>query len=278
MLGLNVYNVASTMLLASTCVAQTLPQVLPLDQIFTNNTAPAITETFDTYATYYFQSSIPVACAVVYGEDNTTFGMIANDPAMTTTATIEHNVVLSDLKPDTVYYFRSQGSDANGNIYADVIRSFRSEPETESDAFNIAALSNGASVKAVSSNYADVSNSELYGADEALDEDPVTAWSSNGDGDNAFIEVLLSEEASPTSVGVWSRSMTDGTAIINSVNITMIQADGTSKTFGPFDLPTTTQEYQFDVACEDTLIQSVRVDVVESTGGNTGLVNLAVYV
>ena len=46
----------------------------------------------------------------------------------------------------------------------------------------------------VSSNYGNAANNSAYGADDVLDGDPRTEWSSNGDGNHAWIEIELSTE------------------------------------------------------------------------------------
>ena len=72
------------------------------------------------------------------------------------------------------------------------------------------------------------------------------------------------------SVEFQSRSMSDGSAIAAAFTITT----GSGETFGPFELPDAQSSYAFDVGIEaDTL----RFDLVDTTGGNTGAVNVAVY-
>ena len=64
--------------------------------------------------------------------------------------------------------------------------------------------------------------------------------------------------------------MPDGTAIALSFTVT---ADG-AETFGPYELPDAQSGYTFDVDIEaDTL----RFDLVDTTGGNTGVVDIAIF-
>jgi hypothetical protein len=46
------------------------------------------------------------------------------------------------------------------------------------------------------------------------------------------------------------------------------------RTVGPFELPDATKPYRFEVDLEAT---SLRLDVIESSGGNTGLIEFAAY-
>ena len=113
-------------------------------------------------------------------------------------------------------------------------------------------------------------NDGLWGADSALDGQRGTAWSSNGDGDDAFVEVELAQPAQLHAVEVWTRSMSDGTAQIFAFTLTTDTGD----VLGPFELPDAAQIFRFEV---DTVDRSLRLAVIESSGGNTGLVEFAVY-
>jgi hypothetical protein len=131
-------------------------------------------------------------------------------------------------------------------------------------------LQAGARVVAVSSNFGGAANDGTWGANSAIDGNRGTAWSSNGDGNDAFIEVELAEPAQVYAVEVWTRSMSDGTAQILAFTLTT----DTGNVLGPFELADATEPYRFDI---DVVTQSLRLDVVDSSGGNTGLVEFAVY-
>ena len=64
--------------------------------------------------------------------------------------------------------------------------------------------------------------------------------------------------------------MSNGTAQIFSFTLTT--DDGT--VLGPFTLDNAEQSYRFEI---DVIASSLRLDVVESSGGNTGLVEFAAY-
>ena len=64
--------------------------------------------------------------------------------------------------------------------------------------------------------------------------------------------------------------MSDGIAQVFAFTII---TDG-GEVLGPFLLKDAGQAYRFDV---DTVARSLRLDVVDSSGGNTGLIEFAVY-
>lgn len=71
--------------------------------------------------------------------------------------------------------------------------------------------------------------------------------------------------------------MNNGTAQIFQFLLTANQESENSESFGPFTLPDAEQAYRFDV--EPTVpVETIRLDVVDSNGGNTGLVEFALFV
>ena len=54
---------------------------------------------------------------------------------------------------------------------------------------NLAMADKGAHVSGVSSNYGSTFMDSAFGANNALDGNPSTEWSSQGDGDGAWIEI-----------------------------------------------------------------------------------------
>jgi hypothetical protein len=230
---------------------------------------PQIVLAGPTEAVLEFRSSIPLACSVVFGE-TLDFGLIATDSDMAGGAHSDHHPVLGGLKADTTYYYRIQGAAADGTLYVGEVQTFRTPPESEDVAVNLAALAAGARIGAVSSNYGGVQDHEPWGAEGAVDQARTTAWSSWGDGDDAFIEIILAEEAYVHEVSLWTRSMADGTAQILSFTVTTDQ--GT--VFGPFALPDADSPHWFPI---DDVASSLRIDVVESTGGNVGLIEFGAF-
>jgi hypothetical protein len=254
-------------LLLASCGAQS-PDIQSIEAI-TASGPPEIVDITDTHATLLFESNIPLACSVVYGE-TTEYGLIAVDSDMAGGAHSDHHPLMTGLEPDTEYHFRVQGTAADGTLYQSDDMTFRTPPADENAKVNLASLEQGARIIGVSSNFGGAGNAERWGADSAIDGNPGTEWSSNGDGDEAFIEIKLAERANVESVEVWTRAMSNGTAEIFSFTLT---TNG-GEVLGPFELNDSNQAYSFDMS---VIAETIRLDVVESSGGNTGLVEFAVY-
>jgi hypothetical protein len=248
--------------------AETAHDIRSIEEISASG-PPEIVDITDSDAVLVFESSQPLACSVVYGP-TTDYGLIAVDQDMDGGAHTDHHPLLLGLEPDTEYHYRVQGTAPDGTLYVSEDRVFRTLPAQESAEANLASAQAGARVIAVSSNFGGVANDETWGADSAVDGSRGSAWSSDGDGDDAFIEIELAEPTKLHAVEVWTRSMSDGTARISAFTLTT----DSGQVLGPFTLADAEQPYRFDL---DTTARSLRLDVVESTGGNTGLVEFAIY-
>ncbi len=251
--------------------AVSLARVLPLSTILTN--APEFNPTAPDTLTVHIQTNIPVACAVVYGE-TTGYGGIVTDPNMAGGAITDHHPILNGLKPDTLYHSRLQGSDAAGTLYVSDDYTFRTPPlsasaQAKPQGKNVALIANGAKVSGVSSNYGGGDNTSAYGANNAIDGNPATQWSSNGDGDKAWIEITFAAPTHLTQIGFRTRTM-GSTAQIEQLQVST--ADG--KIFGPFDLPDANQVYYFPL---DATTQTLRFQALKSSGGNTGAAEIEAY-
>jgi len=134
---------------------------------------------------------------------------------------------------------------------------------------NLATPEEGTTVIGVSSNYGGGGNDSSFGADKALDNNPTTAWSSNGDGDDAWFEVELASDTRITSVGFWSRTMGTSAEIKTFRVIT-----DRGETAGPFTLDDATGIYYFET---DIFGKRLRFEAIETSGGNTGAVTIEVY-
>ncbi len=131
---------------------------------------------------------------------------------------------------------------------------------------NLASASEGASVRDASSVFG---GSSAWRAENAIDGDTSTEWSSNGDGDDAFITIELASDTQLTAIGLWSRTM--GT----SAEIRQFQVvTDRGEALGPFTLPDAKGLHVFEVSA---VARSLRFEVVSSSGGNTGAIEVAAY-
>jgi hypothetical protein len=248
--------------------AETAYAIRPVEEISASG-PPQIIDITATDAVLVFESSVPLACSVVYGT-TTAFGLISVDQDMGGGAHTDHHPLLLGLEPDTEYHYRVQGTAPDGTLYIGEDMTFRTLPAETKSEINLASLESGGRIVAVSSSFGGAANDEQWGANSAIDGSRGTAWSSNGDGNDAFVTVELAQLAQLYAVEVWTRSMSDGTAQVFAFTLTT----DTGQVLGPYTLKDAAQAYRFDV---DAVARSLRLDVVDSSGGNTGLVEFAVY-
>lgn len=211
-------------------------------------------------ATLHVRTTIKVVCAVAYGR-TTTYGQLSTTRAMDPSGTYDHVPVLIGLQPATAYVYRLQGVGADGSFYQSPVLSFRTPRAATSTLGPDVAV--GATVVQVSSSY-----SPGYAGKYAVDGDPATEWASNGDGNRAFITIDLRHVVHVAAVAFRTRSMSDGTAITRTYSVTV---DG-KKTYGPF--PASSGSTVNKLAVVGRIF---RFSVVDSTGGNTGASEVAVY-
>lgn len=223
----------------------------------------------DGTASLSVTTSVPVACSIVYGT-TPEFGKLAVDLTMNGGTQTEHNPILTDLESETTYYYRFQGTDDNGVVYLSEVMTFTTPPRTDAANTNLASPELGAEIVGYSSAYGGAAPDARWGVMSALDGSQNSAWSSAGDGDKAWFEVKLAQPSHINQILYWSRSMSDGTSRVLQFHV----ITDAGRTYGPFDVPDTSQAYTFDVDFEAS---SVRFEVVKSSGGNTGAVEFGVY-
>lgn len=250
--------------LAAACSTQA--SGLTLDDIPGGFSGPTVLSTTSGSATISFDSGVPTVCNAAYGT-TTNYGQVATIP-MLDGATLDHALTFIDLEPDTTYHYRITVTDENGNVYQSDDFIFMTEPEGTNE-LGTNWLST-ADVIAVSSNFGGAADADTWGADSAIDGRSGSAWSSDGDGDEAFIEFELEQPVRVHTILVHTRSMPDDTAQIFTFTIT----NDAGETFGPFELPDASQPYSFNL---DTTTQMLRFEVETSSGGNTGLIEIEAY-
>jgi hypothetical protein len=217
-------------------------------------------------AVFHVTTTEPMICAIVWGDD-ASFGNFNNSLAMNGTGITRHDVFLPGAVPGRTYYFRVQGSTADGTLYESDTATFTiplpAGAETTTTVDQREDLALHSAVLAVSSQFSD-----QFAATNAIDGSGLTEWASKGDGDDAFITIDLGSEREIAGVEFITRSMADGTATTRTFTATI---DG--RRFGPFPAGTPAAPAFADTA---TTGRTVRFDVDTSTGGNTGAVEVRV--
>lgn len=249
-------------------------RILPLEEMPGGFEGPNVLENEGTSVVIEFESGVPTVCNVAYGTD-TSYGALAT-MLMMAGAVRDHSVVLRGLTPNTTYHYRITLTDEQTLVYQSGDFTFTttaaepSPPAARPEGDNVASLAAGATVLGVSSNFGGADNDGAFGANSAIDGQPSTEWSSNGDGDDAWIEIELDQTYDVHTIGFWTRTMPNETAQIFSFTVTT--DDG--ETYGPFDLPDAGQIYYFPV---EFAARILRFDAVATNTGNTGAVEIEAY-
>jgi len=209
----------------------------------------------------------PMICAIVWGEDEN-FGNFNNSLNMAGTGIVRHDVFLPGAEPGVEYTFVVQGTTADGTLFRSPVSTF-TIPVLESSAPTVERgpnLAEGAEVIAVSSEF-----SSGFAAQNAVDGDLATEWSSSGDGDEASITIDLGEPTEIGAVEFLTRSMTDGSAITDTFSVTV---DG-GAALGPFPAGNPADPRTSEISA--VIGQVFTFTVSSSSGGNTGAVELRLY-
>ncbi|MDP5184350.1 discoidin domain-containing protein [Blastococcus sp. BMG 814] len=241
--------------------ASTGSAVLPAEQVFAE--APVVVpDPSGTSATLQVTTEVDMACAVVFGREESLGDGIATDADMGGGAHAEHQAVMRGLEPGTEYFYRVQGSGADGRLYRSELMTFRTpDAEVAEVPGENAAL--GAEVVDVSSEFSDA-----FAAGNAVDGDLGTEWSSDGDGDDASITLDLGRAVDVVGLTLRSRSMSDGTSVVETFTVTV--DDG--QTYGPFEAGAAVVVNEADFTG-----RVLRFDAETTTGGNTGAAEIEVY-
>ena len=224
-------------------------------------------------ATVLAVSDIDLVCAIAYGT-TTDYGQIATDSDMAGVGHSDHHPLLVGLQPDTLYHYRLGGLGPDGTVYRSRDYTFRTPPADtgalqQPGGDNLALFSKGARVVGTSSNFGGGDNASTWGANNAIDGDPQTQWSSDGDSNDAWIEIELPAETHVTSLRFWTRTM-GSSAQISSFRVVTDRGE----VAGPFTLDDATSLHTFTT---DLTAKRLRFEVTDSSGGNTGAVEIEIY-
>lgn len=247
----------AALVVLAACADATLPEEGIVDFAEIAAQGPMIeTDPSGTSVTLRVTTTIDAVCAVSFGE-TAALGRLATDRDMGAAGHSDHEVLLSGLEPDTEYFYRLQGVAEDGRLYRSELFSFGTEPSSGAVPGRNVAVSS--TVVEFSSEF-----SSAFAAANAIDADPATEWSTRGDGDDAYLVVDLGRQVDVTAVGFHTRAMSDGSATTETFTITVDNAT----TYGPFPVGRVAVSFNGRL---------VRFDVDQSSGGNTGAIDVEVF-
>lgn len=234
-----------------------------------------IEEVSATRAAVRFDTSRPTSCRAEFGSDESSLDRSATDPNMEEgELSIDHEVPLEDLLGETTYHVRAVATDAAGRTGTSELVSFTTRLAVDDGGWmNVALAEHGTRVAARSSNWAGAADDGAFGAQSAVDGLMATEWSSDGDGDDAWLELELEGPRELVAFGYRSRMMADGSSIVTSAEL---ELDGQTR-LGPFATPDPARVYRFDFSAP-VVASRARFRVRSSTGGNTGAREIQLFV
>jgi len=220
-------------------------------------------------------TDVEAACSIAWGETDD-LGFLHTDLDMAGGAHQKHEVILVGAEPGKTYSFRVQGATPDGTLFQSELSTFTlpEAPAGGDDSMggddggmveHGANLAEGATVVEVSSVFSD-----SWSGENAIDGDMATEWATAGNGDDAFIEIDLGSPKDIVGVEFITRTMGDGTATTTEYTVTV---DG-GETFGPFTAGDPSDNRFADAVFTG---QVLRYDVVASTGGNTGAIEIRAF-
>jgi hypothetical protein len=254
-------------LFASACSATAGPDdtVRPFEDVQASEFSFELDETNPSRAIFRVTTTEPMICAIVWGEDEA-LGNFNNSLNMAGTGIVQHDVFLPGAVPGVEYSFVVQGTTADGTLYRSEMGTFvipgsEASGTTVEERVNLALK---AEIVEVSSEFSDA-----FGADNAVDGDLGTEWSTAGDGDEASITLDLGGPVEVSGFEFLTRSMTDGSAVTDTFTVTV---DGGARR-GPFPAGNPADPQPAEVVATG---QVFIFEVEASTGGNTGAVEIRI--
>ncbi len=260
-----------------------LGQLLPFSQVQDSDFTFEADVSDPNRGIFHVTTTEDMICTIVWGETEE-FGHFNNSLAMNGTGIIQHDVFLPGAERGKTYFFRVQGSTADGN-------QFRSETGTftisDVDSAEDDAMGGGATIEGMD----DVDDMVVHGANlalestiveassefgpgwaasNAIDGETSTEWATKGDGDSGFITIDLGSPQSVVGTEFITRRMLDGTAITDTYTITIDGGD----TLGPFNAGSPA-EPNFNAG--EFTGQVIRFDIDASSGGNVGAIEVNVF-
>ncbi len=258
--------VAAVALFATGCSSDSAEvEVRPFEEIQASEETFENDPTFPGRAIFRVTTTEPAICAIVWGETEE-LGNFNNSLNMNGTGIVQHDVFLPGAEPGRSYFYRLQGSTADGTLYQSDLMTF-TLPATESATPEASSAPN----LALTGRVTDVSSefSAAWVGANAIDGDLSTEWSSAGDGDGSFIVIDLGEPMTVTGFEFLTRSMTDGTATTTTYSVAV---DG-GEPLGPFPAGNPANAATTEIGVSG---QVFRFDVSDSTGGNTGAIEIRI--
>ncbi|MEA1902891.1 MAG: discoidin domain-containing protein [Actinomycetota bacterium] len=243
--------------------------IRPFEEVQANEMVFENDPTFPGRGIFRVETTEPMICAIVWGETED-LGRFNNSLNMNGTGIIDHDVFLPDAEPGVEYFYRVQGSTADGTFYQSELMTFvLPEPEASGGSDDMVVhgdnLAPAATIAEVSSEF-----SSSWAAGNAIDDDLNTEWSSAGDGDDAFITIDLGAAMDVAGVEFLTRTMTDGSATTTTFYVVV---DGGDR-LGPFNAGNPADP-SFNAA--EFSGQVLRFEVESTTGGNTGAIEIRVF-
>jgi len=251
-----------------------LGQLLPFSEVQASDFTFEADVSDPNRGIFHVTTTEPMICTIVWGETEE-FGNFNNSLAMNGTGIVQHDVFLPGAEQGKTYFFKVQGSTADGRQFRSPTGTFTipvtAPPSGDAMGGGDAMAVHGTNL-ALTSTIVEASSEFGPGweATNAIDGDGTTEWATKGDGDSGFITIDLGSTQSVVGTEFITRRMLDGTAITDTY---MISVDG-GEPLGPFTAGTPA-EPNFNAA--EFTGQVIRFDIAASSGGNVGAIEVNVF-